>query len=102
MRGSKFGQFVGLPKEIIVAMLGVAMLVTFAVELTAFPRAADAAPTIKFSPAGTSLVTTPTVPVTTVPIPTTTVAPVIVPPTTAAPPPPPPAPKNASSWCSTS
>ena len=49
MRGSKFGQFVGLPKEIVVAMLGVAMLVTFAVELTAFPRAADAAPTIKFS-----------------------------------------------------
>jgi hypothetical protein len=79
MRGSKLGRFVGLPKEIVVALLAVAVMATFGVELTGFQRPAGAEPTIKFSAAGTTLVTTPPVPPTTVPAPTTTVPPTTVP-----------------------
>jgi hypothetical protein len=84
MQGHGFGRFVALPKELVVAMLGVAIMVTFAVDLNGTPRSATAAPTIAFSSSG-SRTTAPTVPPTTVPAPTTTVAPVAVPapPTTA-------------------
>jgi hypothetical protein len=91
MRHVGVRRFVTLSKETVFAMLGVAMIATFAVDMTTTPRAdAAALPTIQFSPAGTTLVKTPvtTVPVTTVPpTPTTTVAPAIVPAlTTTAPP----------------
>jgi len=78
MRGMNVGRFAALPKEIVVAMLGVAMMVTFAVDLTSSPRTATAEPTIKFSAAGSNRVTKPTVPA-----PTTTAAPAST--TTAAP-----------------
>jgi len=75
MQGMKVGRLVALPKEFVVAMLGVAMIVTFAVDLTTSPRSATAEPTIKFMAAGSTLVTRPTVPPTTAPAPTTTAAP---------------------------
>jgi hypothetical protein len=78
MRVAGFGRFTGLPKEIVVAMLGTAIMVTFAVDLTGSPRSAVAAPTIKFD-ATHSRVTAPTVPVTTAPVPTTTAAPAAAP-----------------------
>jgi hypothetical protein len=79
-------RFVTLPKEVVFAMLGMAMVATFVLDVTATPRAdAAVAPTIKFSPAGTALVrppTTTTVAATT----TTTAAPVVVPAPTTTPP----------------
>ena len=77
MQGTKVGRFVALPKEIVVAMLGVAIMVTFAVDLTATPRSATAEPTIKFSAVHSTRVTQPTVPPTTLPAPTTTAAPAV-------------------------
>ena len=75
MRVAALRAFSGLPKEIVVAMLGVAIMATFAVDLTGTPRSAVPATTIRFSAAHSFATTT------TVPAPTTTVAP----PTTAAP-----------------
>ncbi len=79
MRGIGGGHFIGLPKEIVVAMLVVALTVTVAIDLTGSPRPPVAAATVPV-----------TVPSTTVPVtvPPTTAAPVTVPPTTAAPAPP--------------
>ncbi len=81
MQGMNVGRLVALPKEFVVAMLGVAMMVTFAIDLTASPRSAAAEPTIKFLAAGSTLVTRPTVPPTTAPAPapTTTGAPAAIP-----------------------
>ena len=86
MRGNGFRRFVGLPKEIIIAMLGVAMMATFAVDLTGSHQSASAAPTIAFRAADKHPAPTTTAPPTTVPAPTTTVAPAVVPAPTTTPP----------------
>jgi len=76
MLGAKVGRFVALPKEVVVAALGVALIVTFAVDLNESPRSAALdAPTIKFAAAGQTHGTVPTVPATTAPSTTTSVAP---------------------------
>ncbi len=79
MRVSGLARFVGIPKEIVVALLGVAIMITFAIDITGAPRTASAEPTIKFSSARSTSVTQPTVPPTTVAAPTTTAAPTTIP-----------------------
>jgi hypothetical protein len=84
MTGSGIGRFIGLPKGIVVGMLGVALSVTMAVDMNGSPlQSAAPAPTVKFKVADKVHHTTPTVPATTVP--PTTVPPTTAPPTTAGP-----------------
>jgi len=85
MNRTGIGQLVGLPKQIVVAMLGVALVVTAVVDADASARPAGEAPTVKFL-ARTGHVPGSTVPSTTVPpTTTTTAAPVVPAPTTTAP-----------------
>ena len=77
-----------LPKEVVFAMLGVAIVATFGLDMMTTPRADAALPTIQFSPPGTTIVRTPVTTVTVPPAPTTTTAaPLVVAAPTTTPPP---------------
>jgi hypothetical protein len=82
MTGAGMGRFVGLPKGIVIAMLGVALTVTIGVDLTASPHHSAAPVVISGSGAAKAPVHAPISPVTTV-APTTTIA--VAPATTTAP-----------------
>lgn len=84
MRVAGLRAFSGLPKEIVVAMLGVAIMATFAVDLTRAPRSAVPAPTIRFSAAHSFATTTVPAPTTTATA--TTAATAVVPAPTTSPP----------------
>ncbi len=73
MTGAGMGRFVGLPKGVVVAMLGLALTVTIGVDLTASPRHSAAPAVISGSDALKTPVHVPVAPVATV-APTTTSA----------------------------
>ena len=81
MRTTGFWQFNGLPKEIMVGLLGVALTVTIGVDLAGSPMyaRASAAPSVSFNQAGKISTPTTSTTVTTAPPTTTTLPPVTVP-----------------------
>src|ERR1700688_2595314 len=75
----QIGRFSAMPKTIVIAMLGVALVATVAVDVNGAPAQRSATSAATYDVAGKTQLHVPRSPVTTVPATTTTGAPVVVP-----------------------